>query len=564
MRFFFKSDLRSLHLLNATQFLGALNDNIFKLLLVYFLINVKGEDEASSILGIAGMVFVIPFLLFSNAAGVLADRISKRNIIVFTKFAEVLIMSLGFFAFLFKFEFGSYLLLFLMATQSAVFGPSKYGIIPELVEEKKVSKANGLLTSFTFLAIIFGTFLASFVTDVSNKNFLLGSFICILIAILGLITSIGISKTEPKRSQKRINPLFFYEIYQTLKMSSQKRHLFSAILGSAYFLFIGSYVQMNIIPFAIQSLNMTEIGGGYLFLTTSIGIALGSILAGRLSKERVEPGISCISGLAIGFLFIFLSLLNSFITPVVIVLILLGIFGGLMLIPLDSFIQIASPDTKRGQVIAASNFLSFLGVLVAALTLYFFGEKLQISAAKGFAIVGIITFFFMIFITGRLAAFFFPYIGQHILFRFIPCEIQSKIPQHPSIICCSNKNLLDIFLLFPFLDKMKVLIPGKKFSRFPWVNSLFSTFRIINIKEDTEEGLTALMEKSKVFTERGFHICLFLEDTHTKEELKKIYKKTYGMFSSNLYFLSSDKKKSSFLTLLKRYKNKKFIYLKKY
>ena len=120
MKFIAKTNFRSLYFLNFTQFLGALNDNIFKLLIAYLLISIKGESQASSILSIAGIVFVVPFLLFSNAAGVLADKISKRNITVGTKVAEVVIMTIGIISISLKWEFGSYFLLLLMAAQSAV------------------------------------------------------------------------------------------------------------------------------------------------------------------------------------------------------------------------------------------------------------------------------------------------------------------------------------------------------------------------------------------------------------------------------------------------------------
>src|SRR3989344_5215922 len=299
MRSIFRSDFRSFYFLNATQFLGALNDNVFKLLVIYLLINLKGPSAANSILSLAGAIFVIPFLLFSSGAGVVADRISKRTIIVFTKAFEVCIMLFGMLAISLRWEVGVYTALFLMATQSAIFGPSKYGIIPELVETKMVSKANGSLTSFTYLAIILGTFLASFLTDVSHKNFVFTSSFCVFIAVIGLLTSLGISRTEPQRSAKNINPFFLYEIYQTLKISWKVPHLITAIFGSAFFLFIGAFAQLNIIPFAIQSLHLSEVGGGYLFLATAVGIAIGARIAGQLSKDRIEPGISCFSGFLI-------------------------------------------------------------------------------------------------------------------------------------------------------------------------------------------------------------------------------------------------------------------------
>ena len=200
MHWLFRSDFRSFYFLNATQFLGALNDNIFKLLVIYFLINLEGPAAANSILSLAGAIFVIPFLLFSSGAGVLADKSSKRSIIVFTKILELAIMIFGLITVSVGWAFGTYAALFLMATQSAIFGPSKYGIIPELVEPKKVSKANGSLTSMTYLAIILGTFLASFITHVTNKNFVFEAGFCVFIAVIGILTSLGINRTQPQKS----------------------------------------------------------------------------------------------------------------------------------------------------------------------------------------------------------------------------------------------------------------------------------------------------------------------------------------------------------------------------
>src|ERR1700722_15406441 len=137
--------------LNITQFLGALNDNIYKLLIVYLFIQVEGIENSPTILAVTGAVFVMPFLLFSASSGSLADRYSKRNIIILTKVLELIIMILGAVAFYYESKIGSYAILFLMAAQSALFGPSKYGIIPEIVPTERISSANGMITSFTFL-----------------------------------------------------------------------------------------------------------------------------------------------------------------------------------------------------------------------------------------------------------------------------------------------------------------------------------------------------------------------------------------------------------------------------
>ena len=159
MKKFLTRQSSSLTYLNVTQFLGALNDNIFKLLIAYFCIEIEGPESSTRVLATAGAIFVIPFLLFSSTSGMLADRFSKRNIIVVCKALELVIMTLGVVALTLKSPWGAYVILFLMATQSALFSPSKYGIIPELVETEKISQANGLITSVTYLAIIIGTFL---------------------------------------------------------------------------------------------------------------------------------------------------------------------------------------------------------------------------------------------------------------------------------------------------------------------------------------------------------------------------------------------------------------------
>lgn len=143
--------------MNATQFCGALNDNIFKLLSFFFVIRLLGQQHAGSLVSLGGAIFVVPFLLFTPAAGVLADRVSKRTIIVWAKVLEIVVMLLGVVAFSTQWAPGAFIVLFLMSTQSALFGPSKYGIIPELVRRDQISAANGVLTLMTYLAIILGT-----------------------------------------------------------------------------------------------------------------------------------------------------------------------------------------------------------------------------------------------------------------------------------------------------------------------------------------------------------------------------------------------------------------------
>ena len=146
---FFKKETyfqrHAIQFLNVAQFLGVVNDNFFKYLIVFLFIDLKGIEASPIILTWVGIVYVLPFLLFSSGAGVLADRFSKQRMIIILKFTEVIIMAFGIVAFMFKSDWASYTLLFLLSMQSAFFGPPKYSIIPELVKEEHIPKANGLI-----------------------------------------------------------------------------------------------------------------------------------------------------------------------------------------------------------------------------------------------------------------------------------------------------------------------------------------------------------------------------------------------------------------------------------
>ena len=532
----------SFHFLNATQFLGALNDNIFKLIIIYLLINLKGPEEAPSILATAGAIFVIPFLLFSAAAGILADRISKRTILVGMKIVEAVIMLLSVFAIYFQSELFCYIFLFLMAAQSALFGPSKYGIIPEIVPQEKVSKANGIMTSLTFLAIIFGTFLATFITDVTNKNFVVGSLFCLFIAAAGLITSLKIEATRAQRSKKKIRPLFIYEIYQTLALSYKRVHLLPAIFGSAFFLFIGAFVQLNIIPFAMQSLKLTEVGGGYLFLATAIGIALGSLVAGKISKDKVQPGLSCISGFLLSFLLIMLFIFSKFLALTIVILMLLGFFGGMFLIPLESFIQVAAPDARRGQIVAASNFLGFTGVLIASVCLWINSDILKISSASGFALIGVATLVFSIITAGRMSDLFFPYLMQKIFLKFIPYRVAS-LPDTNSLIILERKTWKDAFMLFALLPKLRIITTRKKLFSFPFINGLFLSLGVISEFKHRENKEMWLLKLANYMKRRNDYVCLFLEDIKTRNLWKECIEKEVQNNFTDVVFIHIEKEK---------------------
>ena len=511
--------------LNVTQFLGALNDNLYKLLIAYFIIQIEGVENSARVLAIAGAAFVVPFLLFSSPSGLLADRISKRNVIVAVKILEFVIMAAGVFAFFFESPIASYFILFLMATQSAIFGPSKYGIIPEIVSSDRISQANGLLSSCSFLAIIIGTFLASFLTQVTHRNFVLCAFVCTFIAFLGILTSFGIEYTQPAGSKKRWNPWFLWQVYDTLKVASENRSLLTAIFASSYFLFIAAYFQLALIPFAVQMLHLSDVQGGYLFLLTAFGIGLGSILAAKISGSIVELGLVPFGALGIVIGSFLMDLWGAHVLLVIPLVFFLGLFGGLYVLPLDTYIQVWSPPAYRGQLVATSNFFGFLGVLTASGFLYLVNDVLGLKADKGFSLLAIVTIPVFLLFGYQFFDYFTRFVGM--LFsrlRFSPLYIgREHVPDSPVVYVCAHTAWNDTLLLMGGQRRrMRFFIEHDRDHK-RWFKWLYYLMRVVWVPSiEPWENHPACLERMTTTLRNGISVCVFVRNADVDDEIRQV------------------------------------------
>lgn len=512
--------------LNITQFLGALNDNIYKLLIVYLFIQLEGIEYSYQILASTGATFVIPFLLFSAGSGILADRFSKRDIIVITKILELVIMGFSVVAFAFQSKWGSYAVLFLLATQSAIFGPSKYGIVPELVGTDKISKANGMMTSLTFLAIILGTFLASFLIQITGRNFIICAIFCTFIALVGLVTSFMIEYTPPAGSKTKIRLFFLKEIFDTLKLARQEISLLPAMCGSAFFLFVGAFTQLNIIPFAIQSLHLSDIQGGYLFFLTAIGIGSGALIAGKVSGRIVELGLVPIGALGISICAFSLDLFSTYLYAVLPLVTLIGVFGGLFEIPLDSYIQVASPKKLRGQMVAATNFMSFIGVLIASGLIYLNSEVFGIEADRGFSLVGALSVLVMIAFTYQFFDYLTRFIASSLSRLHFSTTFNGKenIPECPAIYVCTHTAWNDTLLLLGSQRRrMRFFIEHEQSHNSSWTRQLYKLLRVVFIPDiEPLEKNKACQEAIKKSLQNGISVCIFIQSWDIYSEVEKL------------------------------------------
>ncbi len=373
---------RSLKALLTTQFLGAFNDNAFKIIISLLGIQlITGERQSAAFVSIVGALFVLPFIVFSPLAGYLADRYRKRNVIVAMKIVELGIMILGLWALLSNNLVLLCLSLFLMATQSAFFSPSKYGILPEILDERDLSRGNGYLQMFTFIAIILGSAFGGRIKEIFTPDVWKASIILIALSALGLFISLFIKKGKAARPDAEFQVNGFKRCFNILKIIKKDKPLFLALCGIAYFWFLGAVFQMNILLYAKNILHTTDSQIGMLLAVVSLGIGVGSILAGRLSEGRIEFGLVPLGAIGLTAFCALLGVQTLSYMAVIVILFFLGSSAGFYTVPLNAFFQQRSPESQRGEFLATSNIVTAFATLSGSLFIWLVGVKFYANPA---------------------------------------------------------------------------------------------------------------------------------------------------------------------------------------
>src|SRR5688572_4565314 len=195
-----------------TQFLGAINDNVFNIVVSMLAVHASSPGQDGRALSLVGALFILPFAIFSGYAGQLADTHSKRTVLIVTKAFEIVVMALGLAALAAGYLAAAYAVLFLMAVHSTFFSPAKYGILPEALPDAELSRANGLLEMSTFVAIVAGTAAGGFLFDVWRDRVWLIGGVALVLAIIGTAASMGIRRVPSAAPRQRFEWNPFTEI----------------------------------------------------------------------------------------------------------------------------------------------------------------------------------------------------------------------------------------------------------------------------------------------------------------------------------------------------------------
>ncbi len=371
-----------------TQFLTALNDNIFRWLAIGIGKDYVEPGQQGWILVLATICFVLPFIVMAGPAGYVADRFDKRKVIVWCKAVEVILMVAATGAILSGRLWLVLVVLFFMGAQSAIFAPSKLGAIPELLQPGAIPAANGAFVVATLLAAVFGMALGNQLKDWTGVRGLdrwwISAAVLIAVAILGWGISLVIPTLPVADPQRRFPWRADREAASQLRILWQHRPLFRAALGLVFFWGLGSLAQLNIDQFTVEAGAVHEMAKTPLLAGLILGVGTGSVLAGWLSAGRVHLNWVPVgvTGIALSACLLF-TVKSEFFNPLLplhsqfvglsaacIVLFLLGCSAGLFSVPVDSYLQHRSPIHVRGTILAATNLLIFTGILGSSVVYY--------------------------------------------------------------------------------------------------------------------------------------------------------------------------------------------------
>ncbi len=452
-----------------TQFLGALNDNLYKMIVSMRAVHVAANTDASGkYLSLAGAVFVIPFLLFSGYSGHLADRVSKRTVLISVKAFEIVAMALGLAAFFTMRIELMLVVLFLMALHSTIFSPAKYGIVPEMVSDKDLSRANALLEMSTFVAIVLGTSAGAFLFSAwKNQPWNMG-MVMVAIAVVGFVTSFRITRVAPSGASTPFSLNPFGEVIVGTRRLLADRRLWLTVVGISYFWFLGLLFQMDLLLLGGEVMKLDDVHVGLMVTCLAIGIGVGSMLAGRLSGDKVELGL-----VPLGSIFMGLSCLGVYAAKgsyagEMIALALLGVSSGLFIVPLNAYLQQRGGSTEKGRLIATNNFFNTIGLLLATATLSGLHDHLHISADKLILIFGVATLIATIYIVRVVPEFlvrFLVWLATHTVYN-IRIRGQENVPfRGPALLVSNHVSHLDGFLIGACIQRFVRFMVWKPYLR---------------------------------------------------------------------------------------------------
>ncbi len=488
----------------VTQCLGALNDNIYKNVLLLMVTYSQIDSLPMSVdlfVNLAAGLFILPFFLFSAHAGAIADNMDKAKLIRRLKLIELVIMSCAATAIMTQSAILMLVLLFMTGTQSAYFGPVKYALLPQALKSDELVKGNAWVEIGTFLSILIGTLSAGLLLAIPN-GMLIASCIVITLSLLGFLSSANIPSLPSKKSDKvKFEPVT--GLKKTLKLAQKQRGIWMSILAISWFWFMGATYLTQFPNFAREHLFADSTVVSLLLALFSVGIATGSWLCEKLSFNQVELGILPfgILGLTIFSADLLWAVpaiesfpsqyydVQSFVAQsshirVMIDLFLVGVSGGVFIVPLYAFIQSRSEEGECAQSIAANNIMNALFMVASAAVSILVLSVLEFSIVELFAILAVGNFIVAIYVYRQVPEFtqrFVSYLLSHCLYRVSVTGRQHIPEQGAALIVANHVSYVDALILMGTSTRPVRFVMDKSISELPVLKYVFRHAGVIPI-----------------------------------------------------------------------------------
>ena len=518
----------------VTQLLGAFNDNVFKnalgVLVTFGAMNLS-SSQVDFYQNIAGVVFILPFFLFSATSGQIAEKYEKSRLIRRIKLLEVAIAvtaAIGLYLHSMPFLLA---VLFGLGLQATLFGPVKYSILPQTLRQDELVGGNAMVESATSLAILLGLMVGGILMGLAGGTTLVSSAV-LLVAGAGYLASRGIPPAPPSSPELRVNWNPFTETWRNFQFMRGNRTVFLSVLGISWFWFYGA-------TFITQLPHYTQayLGGNDRVFTLLLGIfcvgtGIGSLLCERLSGHKVEIGLVPFGSIGMTLFGIdlyfaqpdlaaahelgvlqFLQRLHSH--RVMLDLLLIGTFAGFYIVPLYALIQTRSEDTHRSRIIAGNNILNALFMVVSAL-LAIALLKAGLNIPQLFLVTALMNAAVTLFIYSLVPEFlmrFLVWMLISLLYRIDKHGLENIPEEGAAVIACNHVSFVDAVILGGSVRRPVRFVMYHTIFRIPVLNFIFRTAKAIPIAPAKENAklLDAAYEEIDRALRNGELICIFPE-----------------------------------------------------
>jgi len=519
----------------GTQFLGALNDNIFRNGLVTLItfqgLTILGMGYAV-LANVAAFLFILPFFLFSATAGQLADKYEKSMLMQRVKLLEIVLMTLAAVALLSQQYPLLLFVLFLMGCQSTLFGPVKYAYLPQKLHTDELIGGNALVESGTYIAIVVGLIVGVEMVDSESDIQALLAVTLVIVAGLGYLASRQVPKTEPVDPNLVINWNAWRETWHIVSFAREEKSVFLSILGISWFWFFGSAMTIQMPAYAADILLGNKSVVTSLLVAFATGVGTGSLLCERMSRHRIELGLVPFGSIGMTLFAVdlyfsqpataahavssvgeFLSRAGSW--RILADLALIGAFGGFYSVPLYALIQKRSERQHLSRIIAANNIINSLFIVGAALISIII-LKSGYSIPQLFLFVAAMNALVAIYIYSLLPEFLMRFLSWLIInfvYRVKPTGIENIPKSGPAVVVCNHVSFMDPVILGGSIMRPMRFVMYYKIFQMPVLSFIFRNAKAIPIasRAENEELMNAAFEQVDAELAAGNIVCIFPE-----------------------------------------------------